>query len=439
MSVENKIREMMSRKLDEAAYPGANQGPKDDSAPMQGSSQKPEIHMMDNSASAPKLSASTNPLKPNAGPGDSAPHMQGSSQHATIDLKTDQSNQGTAQAAKAKKQPVPVGKGAGAAPNYSQAGDPSSVINQPSSKGNVHQEEVEGDEDEFISEEEYNALSDEEKAEYVLVETETTTDEGPEDETELDEAKMEMMKKKEEMMKKMKEELAKDVENLFASEADLSEEFKSKAASLFEAVVTARVAHEIEEMEDILVESAAAEVARIEEEMEAKVDAYLSYVAEQWLEQNAVAVESGLRAEVTENFIAGLKVLFQEHYIEVPEEKYDVLGDMQTQLEELTAKLNESMAREVELNSALVESKRDSVFTKATSDLAQTEIEKLRGLVENVEFESEEMFEEKIKVIKNSYFPKTSSTTPSLTEETANEEYTDSIVAKYAEVLSRRK
>ena len=437
MSVENKIREMMSRKLDEAAYPGANQGPKDDSAPMQGSSQKPEIHMMDKSAAKP--TASTNALKPNAGPGDSAPHMQGSSQHATIDLETDQSDQGKAQAAKAKKQPVPVGKGAGAAPNYSQAGDPSSVINQPSSKGNVHQEEVEeGDEDEFISEEEYNALSDEEKAEYVLVEDEIN-DEGPKDETELDEAKADMMKKKEEMMKKMKEELAKDVENLFASEADLSEDFKSKAASLFEAVVTARVAHEVEEMEDILVESAAAEIAKIQEEMENKVDAYLSYVAEQWLEQNAVAVESGLRAEVTEDFIAGLKVLFKEHYIEVPEEKYDVLGDMQAQIEEITAKLNESMAREVELNAALVESKRDSVFTKTTSDLAQTEVEKLRGLVENVEFESEEIFEEKIKVIKNNYFPKTSSVTTSLTEEAGNEEYTDSTVAKYAEVLSRRK
>ena len=173
--------------------------------------------------------------------------------------------------------------------------------------------------------------------------------------------------------------------------------------------------------------------------MENKVDAYLSYVAEQWLERNAVAVESGLRAEVTEDFIAGLKVLFKEHYIEVPEEKYDVLGDMQAQIEEITAKLNESMAREVELNAALVESKRDSVFTKTTSDLAQTEVEKLRGLVENVEFESEEIFEEKIKVIKNNYFPKTSSVTTSLTEEAGNEEYTDSTVAKYAEVLSRRK
>lgn len=436
MSVENKIREMMSRKLDEAAYPGANQGPKDDSAPMQGSSQKPEIHMMDKSAAKP--TASTNALKPNAGPGDSAPHMQGSSQHATIDLKTDQSNQGTAQAAKAKKMPGLVGKGVGAAPNYTQAGDPSSVINQPSSKGNVHQEEVEGgDEDEFISEEEYNALSDEEKAEYVLIEDEN--DEGPEDETELDEAKMEMAKKKEEMMKKMKEELARDVETLFASEADLSEDFKSKAASLFEAVVTARVAHEVEQMEDMIAEAAVNAIADIEEELEAKVDAYLSYVAEQWLEQNAVAVESGLRAEVTEDFIAGLKVLFQEHYIEIPEEKYDVLGEMQTQIDELTAKLNESINEAVELNAALVESKRESVFTKATSDLAQTEVEKLRGLVENVEFDGEEIFEEKIKVIKNNYFPKTTAATSSLSEEASNEVFSDSTVAKYAEILSRGK
>lgn len=211
------------------------------------------------------------------------------------------------------------------------------------------------------------------------------------------------------------------------------------ATSLFEAVVTARVTHEVEIMEDVLAEQAADVIAEMHSELVDKVDAYLSYVAEQWLEQNAVAVEEGLRTEVTEDFIAGLKVLFQEHYIEVPEEKYDVLGEMQKQIEELTNKVNESVAEAAELHKALTESKRDAVFTKVTSDLAQTESEKLRGLIEEVEFDTPELFEQKLTVIKNNYFPKNVVETAISTDEQPIVEETSNLVAQYAERIARTK
>jgi hypothetical protein len=424
MSVENKIRELMTQKLDEA-FPGMGRN-KEDKAPSQGSSQSPEVQMMHKGAyntEGPKATAS---LQAGSGPKENAPMKQGSSQDATIDLETDQSNQGKAQSAKKAKAPYTTNKGPGSAPNFSTTADPSSVINQPSSKGNVHREEaeVEVDDEDVISEDEFNALSDEEKAQYSLVEDETEETEE-EDETALAEA-----------MEAMKASLAKDVENLFASEVDLSEEFKNKAASLFEAVVTARVAHEVEKMQDALAEQAAHAVVNIHEEMVTKIDAYLSYVAEQWMAANEVAIESGLRAEVTEDFIAGMKVLFKEHYIEVPEEKYDVLGEMQIKIDELTAQVNESIAKAVELNAELSEAKREVVFSKATSDLAQTEAEKLRGLIEEVEFENEALFEQKISVIKNNYFPKSTVSSP-INEDVVETQEVSGTVAKYAELLSR--
>lgn len=486
-SIENKIRDMMNRKAEVAeAFPGM--GNNKEAAPMaQGSSEKPEVQMM-NVTSAAKPGNAVNNLAAGAGAMESKPMKQGSSQDAVIDSEDDETTQGKTQAAKAKKQPEPKHQGAGAAPNYTTHADPTSVVNQASSAGNVYKEEAEVEEavvikptpavqsaidafkkkraeaakvndgktnppmkavrkeeveaeeveETFISEEEYNALSDEEKAEYeaVEVELEEATEEAAEVE-EVEEAKM--MKKKEEMMKKMKEELAKDVESLLSTESELSEEFKSKATSLFEAVVTARVAHEVEIMEDALAEQAAEVVAEMHQELVDKVDAYLNYVVEQWVEQNALAIENGLRTEVTEDFIAGLKVLFQENYIEVPEEKYDVLGEMQNQIEELTAVANQAFAEAVELKKALTESKREAVFVRVTSDLAQTESEKLRGLVEEVEFDTPELFEKKLNVIKNNYFPKNIVETTTLPEEQPIVEETSGSVAQYAARISRTK
>ena len=444
-SIENKIREMMNRKAEELAEAFPGMGNNKEAAPMaQGSSEKPEVQVMGVSGAA-KPANPVNTLAAGVGAKEDKPMAQGSSEQAAVDSEDDQETQGKTQSAKAKKDTtLSSAHGAGEAPNFKTVADPASVVNQASNAGNVYKEEVEEVEAEevFISEEEYNALSDEEKAEYEMVEIEEAKkemeDEEEEDEME-DEEESPMKKKKEEMMKKMKEEWSKDVENLLSTETELSEEFKTKATSLFEAVVTARVAHEVEIMEDVLAEQAAEIVAEMHSELVNKVDAYLSYVAEQWLEQNAVAVEEGLRTEVTEDFIAGLKVLFKEHYIEVPEEKYDVLGEMQKQIEELTNKVNESVAEAAELHKALTESKRDAVFTKVTSDLAQTESEKLRGLVEEVEFESAELFEQKLTVIKNNYFPKNVVETTTITDEQPIVEETSNLVAQYAERIARTK
>jgi len=442
-SIENKIREMMNRKAEELveAFPGM--GNNKEAAPMaQGSSEKPEIQMM-GVADAAKPVDSTNKLAAGVGAKEDKPMAQGSSEQAAVDSEDDQETQGKTQSAKMKKAAELKGQGAGATPNFVTHADPASVVNQASNAGNVHKEEVEEEsEKEFISEEEYNALSDEEKAEWEAVEVEEISEKKEmkdEKEEEDEEEEMPMKKKKEEMMAKMKESLAHDVANLLSTESELSEEFKVKATSLFEAVVTARVAHEMEMMEDVLAEQASEVVAELHGELVNKVDAYLSYVAEQWMEQNALAIENGLRTEVTEDFIAGLKVLFQKNYIEVPEEKYDVLGEMQKQIEELTNKVNESVAEAAELHKALTESKRDAVFTKVTSDLAQTESEKLRGLIEEVEFDTPELFEQKLIVIKSNYFPKNVVETAISTDEQPIAEETSNLVAQYAERIARIK
>jgi len=443
-SIENKIRDLLNPKADLAeAFPGA--GSNKEASPMaQGSSQKPEIQMM-NVSGAAKPANPVNKMAAGVGAKEEKPMAQGSSEQASIESEDDQETQGKTQSAKMKKAADLKGQGAGAAKNFTTHADPASVVNQASNVGNVYKEETEETEEteteEFISEEEFNALSDEEKAEYELAEIEEAKKEmedEDEDEEEMEDEESPMKKKKEEMMKKMKEEMSKDVENLFSTESELSEEFKTKATSLFEAVVTARVAHEVEIMEDVLAEQAANVIAEMHQELVNKVDAYLSYAAEQWIEQNTVAIEEGLRAEITEDFIAGLKVLFKEHYIEVPEEKYNVLGEMEKQVAELTATANEAIAEAVELKKALTESKRDAVFMKVTSDLAQTESEKLHGLVEEVEFENEQLFEQKLTVIKNNYFPK-NIVESKIVEDTPIAEETSSNVAQYAQLIARTK
>jgi hypothetical protein len=471
-SIENKIREMMNRKAEELAEAFPGMGNNKEAAPMaQGSSEKPEVQMM-NVSGAAKPENPVNKLAAGVAAKEEKPMAQGSSEQASVESEDDQETQGKTQAAKMKKAAGLPGHGAGEATNFTTHADPASVVNQASNAGNVYKEEAEVEaEDEFISEEEFNALSDEEKANYELVEMEEVEeakkkmkDEEMEDEEEMEEAYQagditkkvqgaqasaraakgqyqagDVTKRVEAQKAKMREELSKDVENLLSTESELSEEFKVKATSLFEAVVSARVAHEMEIMEDVLAEQAAEVVAEMHQELVNKVDAYLSYVAEQWMEQNAVAIENGLRTEVTEDFIAGLKVLFQENYIEVPEEKYDVLGEMQKKIEELTSQVNESISEAVELKKALTESKRDAVFVKVTADLAQTESEKLRGLIEEVEFDSEELFEQKLTVIKNNYFPKNVVETTALPEEQPIVEETSGTVAQYAARIARTK
>ena len=197
-----------------------------------------------------------------------------------------------------------------------------------------------------------------------------------------------------------------DVEALVEGE-DLTEEFKEKAATVFEAAVKSRIRSEIERMEEGYVDSLAEATHVIKEELSEKVDDYLGYVVEQWMQENELAIERGLKGEIAEDFIAGLKQLFEDHYIDVPDEKYDVLEAQAEKITELEEKLNETIEENVEKKKAVESLSRERAIAEACYDLAETETDKFTSLVEDVEFTDEESFAEKLSTLKESYFPKT--------------------------------
>ena len=231
-----------------------------------------------------------------------------------------------------------------------------------------------------------------------------------------------------------------ELDSIFGEE--LSEEFRTKATSIFEAAVVARVNNEVGKLMEEIETATAEEIASYKEGLVEKVDAYLNYVVENWMSQNELAIENGLRTEIAEDFIQGLKGLFKEHYIEVPEEKYDVIGELQAKTEELEAKLDEAINSNVELTQEVTELKRKEVFEESVKGMAATEAEKLAKLVEGVEFESADLYKEKLAVIKENYFPKVASRTA---EQTLTEDVTTSApnmasndtIAAYAQALSR--
>ena len=205
--------------------------------------------------------------------------------------------------------------------------------------------------------------------------------------------------------------LSKDVEALVSADADLSEEFKEKAATIFETAVKTRLAEkekEIQAKSNIKVDE---KVSAVKEELVEKVDSYLNYVVEEWIKDNQLAIDKGIRSEIAEDFISGLKTLFKEHYIDVPEEKYDVLEAMAQEKEELEKKLNEEIEKNVELSKSNSSFSKEKIFSEASSGLADTEAEKLKDLAENIEFKDEKDFSKKLDTIKESYFPKVNSET----------------------------
>ena len=231
-----------------------------------------------------------------------------------------------------------------------------------------------------------------------------------------------------------------DIQHLFASDEHLSEEFKTKAASLFEAVVTARVAELREQIEEEVAQKAAEIIEATTQDMTEKVDSYLNYVLESWLEENRVEVEHGLRTEITDDFISGLRNLFAEHYIEIPEEKFNVIGEMQESINTLELQLNNKIEESINLVTDLNSFKRENVVSFVTEGLAQTEIEKFKTLVEDVSFEDESSFAEKLNVIKESFFHKKTTADESYDEvmpDSINE--SSSSVMKYAQAISRTK
>ena len=198
-----------------------------------------------------------------------------------------------------------------------------------------------------------------------------------------------------------------DLNAIMESEATLSDEFKEKTATIFEAAIKSKLSEEIDRLEEKYNEELEAEVASTKEGLVEKVDSYLNYVVEQWLEDNKLAVQNGLRTEIAENFMNSLKDLFTESYIEVPESKVDLVDDLAEQVEELETQLNTSTANAIEMTEKLETLQREKVITEASRDLADTQVEKLKTLVAEVEFNDEETFAKKVATVKESYFNKT--------------------------------
>jgi AcrR family transcriptional regulator len=364
--------------LSESAYPGKGKN-KEEAPASQGSSVHPGHESMGVKGAADEPKPAAAPA-PHVAGGDSAPPKQGDSKDAPHeDLGTVEA--GKKASGKSSKQPVPAGKGAGPAKDFVDAGNqPIDHINKSSSAGNRLREDadVEG----------FN------------------------------------------------------VDKLFEGDTSLTEEFKTKAKSLFESLVAARVSVLREEIETEAAAEAATLVGTIREEMVAALDKYLTVTTEEWLKENELAVTTGIRAELTENFIAGLKGLFESHYIEVPDEKADVVGQMAESISDLEAKLVESADATAALEAQITELKKAQVLATMTEGLAQTEVERLKKLVEEVSFESEDLYASKLTVIKETYFPKAPVAASVITEEAVqspDKKDVSPAIQSYVDVLSRAK
>ena len=209
----------------------------------------------------------------------------------------------------------------------------------------------------------------------------------------------------EEKKMKMKERMKEDVDALFADDSTISEEFKSKVSTIFEARVEDRVAQIEEEIESHYAGMLEEAVQTIKDDLTEKVDDYLNYVIEQWMEENQIAIESGLRSEMTEEFISGLRNLFAEHYIDVPAEKIDLVSELATKVEELESSLNEEIERGIQIKKSLIESHKTEVVHVVCEGLTATQVEKIKSLAESVEFSTEEEYKNKLETIRENYFP----------------------------------
>ena len=196
----------------------------------------------------------------------------------------------------------------------------------------------------------------------------------------------------------------KDDIDALVGDADLSEEFKQKAATIFEAAITSKVNAEKERLQSEYDTKFEEEISKSKSELTEKVDSYLNYVVEEWMKENKLALERGIKGEIAEDFISGLKKLFEDHYIDVPDEKYDVLEDQASKIDDLEKKLNEEIEKNVEMNKVNGSYKRQEIIDEHSKDLADTAKEKFDSLVEGVEYSSEEDFAQKVKTIKESYF-----------------------------------
>ena len=325
--------------------------------------------------------------------------------------------------------------------NIVNKGAKSAEAMQHLAKGAV-KEETEDDEENLISEEEVVA--------------ESTEDEDEGDSEDKKEDKKEYGKKKpskseeddskdEDEDEDVKEEfnIEEDVNALLAGE-DLSEEFQEKARTIFEAAIKSKVNEIKEQLTEAYEEALLEEIQAVKSELVERVDAYLEYVADEWVAENVLAIEQGLKTEMTESFLQGMKGLFEDHYVSIPEERYDVVESMVDKLDEMEEKLNEQIRNNIALNKRLAESVTDVIFSEVTEGLALSQKDKLASLAENVEFDGEDNYREKLVTLRESYFPtRTTGTQRDASENLSEEvEYSNStqvsgIMESYLTVLSR--
>ena len=282
------------------------------------------------------------------------------------------------------------------------------------------------------------------EGEVVAEDEQTTEDVVSEEETTTDEVVTEEETTEDEVVAEDKIDVEEDLNALIAGE-ELSEEFQEKARTIFEAAIRTKVTEMTESIKAQYEETLVEEVKAIKEELQDRLDSYLEYVADEWVSENELAIEHGLKTEMTESFLEGMKKLFEDHYVTIPEEKYDVIESMVDKLDEMESKLNEQIDKNVALNKRLAESTADVIFAEVTEGLAQTQRDKLATLAESVEFESENGYREKLETLKESYFPSNTSTPNSksenLTEESEATDYqskaVSSVMERYLQTMTR--
>ncbi len=313
----------------------------------------------------------------------------------------------------------------------------SNVVNKgakaPDAMAGLKKEDAEYDEDEELLEDTEEVVSEaedkEEEEKGEKKHKEGKKEEGEEDEEDEDEVKKEEYN------------IEEDVNALLEGE-ELSEEFQEKAKIIFEAAIRSKVSEIKESLEQQYEAALLEEVEEIKSHLVERVDSYLEYVAEEWFTENALTIEHGLKTEMTESFLSGMKDLFEAHYVSIPEDKYDVLESMVEKLDEMEEKLNEQIERNISLNKRLAESVADGIFDEISEGLALSQKDKLASLAESVEFESEEQYREKLETLREAYFPKNASSTKvkseSLSEgvDIAHESISGSM-ANYLNTLSR--
>ena len=231
-----------------------------------------------------------------------------------------------------------------------------------------------------------------------------------------------------------------DLNALVESEATLSDEFRNKASTIFEAAIKTKLAEEIDRLEEKYNEELNEEIESTKSDLVEKVDNYLNYVVEQWMEDNKVAVETGLRTEIAEKFMTSLKDLFTESYIEVPESKVDLVDELAAEVEELEEAHNTAIAKTLEIQEELEVLKRDAIIREAANGLAETQVEKLKKLAEDLDFEDEETFAQKVATVKESYFTKKVTETADIEEDDDGETVveTSGAMAQYLQAIQRQ-